>query len=234
MKKCLYLLLMPLVLTFSCKETEPEPTPQPVEGKITLKDESSVVLSDEGDSKQVAFSATLRWTAASSENWLTVEPVSGEAGDAVVTLRAGANADYDPRTATVTLTCEKDTKTIQVTQKQKGALLLTESTIPVGAEGGSVIIVAKANAEVGAAIDPSATGWISNLTTKGLVDYTFEFSIKENTSEEPRSGAIVFSNAYGSETVTIEQAGFQPEYNVYGSVTCNGAGVPDVLISDGI
>lgn len=234
MKKHLYLFLIPLALTFSCKETEPEPTPQPVEGKITLKDESSVVLSDEGDSKQVAFSATLRWTAASSENWLTVEPRSGEAGDAVVTLRAGANADYDPRTATVTLTCDKDTKTIQVTQKQKGALLLTEPSIHVGPEGGSVFITAKANAEVGAAIDPSATGWISNLTTKGLVDYTFEFSIKENTSEEPRSGAIVFSNAYGSETVTIEQAGFQPEYNVYGSVTCNGAGVPDVLISDGI
>lgn len=232
MKKYLYLFILPLVLTFSCKE--PEPEPQPVEGKITLKSESSVVLSDDGDSKQVAFSATLGWTAASSESWLAVEPKSGEAGDVAVTLKAGANTAYDARTATVTLTCDKDTKTIQVTQKQKGALLLTESSIPVGAEGGPVTITVKANADVTAAIDPAAASWITNVTTKGLVDYGFNFAVAANPDETPRSGKIVFSNSYGSETVTIQQEALDVEYNVFGQVTCDGAGVPDVLISDGI
>ena len=232
MKKYLYLFILPLVLTFSCKE--PEPEPQPIEGKITLKSESSVVLSDDGDSKQVAFSATLGWTAASSESWLTVEPKSGEAGDVAVTFKAGANTAYDARTATVTLTCDKDTKTIQVTQKQKGALLLTESSIPVGAEGGPVTITAKANADVTAAIDPAAASWITNVTTKGLVDYGFNFEVAANPDETPRSGKIVFSNSYGSETVTIQQEALDVEYNVFGQVTCDGAGVPDVLISDGI
>lgn len=232
MKKYLTLLLIPLALTVSCKE--PEPQPEPVKGAITLKTDASLILSDEGESKQVAFSATLDWTATSSEAWLTVEPRSGQAGEATVTLKAGANAAYDPRSATVTLTCGEDKKTIQVTQKQKGALLLTGNKISVGAEGETITVTAKANSNVSAAIDPAAAGWITNVTTKGLIDYNFTFEIKANPDETPRSGRIVFSNESGSETVTVEQDGVEKEYNVYGKVTCDGTGVPDVLISDGI
>ena len=223
MKRYLYLFLLPLVLTFSCgeePEPEPQPKPEPVEGKIILKAESSAIFADEGGSKQIAFSATLGWTAASSEGWLTVEPKSGEAGDATVTLKAAANADYDSRSATVTLTCDKDTKTIQVTQKQKGALLLTETSIPVSADGTTVTIIAKANADVKAAIDPEAASWISNVTTKGLLDYEYFFEIAANPDQTPRSGKIVFSNTYGSETVTIQQEAASPKpvaEFVYGS-----------------
>ena len=230
MKKVLFLSLILLGLTACDKD---KPVVKPVEGKISLKSETSIVLSDDADSKQATFSATLAWTAASSESWLSVEPGSGEAGDATITISAGKNENYDPRTATVTLTCDKDTKTIQVTQKQKGALLLTESTIPVGAEGGTVVIVAKANANVSASIDAAAKEWISDITTKALTDYSFQFDVKANESEEARSGNIVFSNEYGSETVTIEQAAQTPA-NVFGKVTCNGNGVKDVLVSDGI
>lgn len=230
MKKVLFLSLILLGLTACDKD---KPVVKPVEGKISLKSETSIVLSDDADSKQATFSATLAWTAASSEGWLSVEPGSGEAGDATITISAAKNENYDPRTATVTLTCDKDTKTIQVTQKQKGALLLTESTIPVGAEGGTVVIVAKANANVSASIDAAAKEWISDITTKALTDYSFQFDVKANESEEARSGQIVFSNEYGSETVTIEQAAQTPA-NVFGKVTCNGTGVKDVLVSDGI
>ena len=238
MKKYLSLLLMPIALFWACKE-EPNPPVEPpvVVGEITLQSPDPIVLSDEGDSKQVAFGATLAWTAASADAWLTVEPRSGEAGEALtVTVRAAANEAYDPRTTTLTLTCGDDSKTVQVTQKQKGALLLTESTIPVEADGKVVTITAKANANVSAAIDEAAKAWISDVTTKALVDYVFEFNIAANTEESPRSGQIVFSNEYGSETVTIEQEGYVPPIpsNVTGRVTCNGAGVPDVLVSDGI
>ena len=230
MKKVLFLSLILLGLTACDKD---KPVVKPVEGKISLKSETTIVLSDDADSKQATFSATLAWTAASSESWLSVEPRSGEAGDATITISAAKNENYDPRTATVTLTCDKDTKTIQVTQKQKGALLLTESTIPVGAEGGTVVIVAKANANVSANIDAAAKEWISDITTKALTDYSFQFDVKANESENARSGNIVFSNEYGSETVTIEQAAQAPA-NVFGKVTCNGNGVKDVLVSDGI
>ena len=229
---------MPVLLLCGCEEENlPEPTPTPTEtGKVEIKTDGPIVLSDEGGSEQIAFSATLEWEASSNKNWLKVEPGSGEAGeDITITLTAGENQDYDPKTATVTISSGVSSKMIQVTQKQKGALVLTESSIPVGAEGKTVSITAKANANVSATVDQAAKDWISDVTTKGLVDYVFEFSITANEDESPRSGNIVFSNEYGSETVTIQQEGKKEvPFNVYGKVLCDGEGVPDVLISDGI
>ena len=152
MKKYLCFLLVPFVLTLACNKPEQEDEETEVEtevkGKITLGAQGNIVLSNEGESKQIDFSATKDWTASSSEDWLTVEPRSGQKGDVAITVSASANADYSPRSATVTIVCGEDSQCIEVMQKQKGALLLTESTIPVGAQGGIVTITAKANSNV--------------------------------------------------------------------------------------
>ena len=146
MKKYLYLLLMPLLAIVSCDK--PEPEPEPVVGKITLTSEDSYVFSDEGDSHQVEFTATLEWTATASENFVTVEPKSGQSGENAITIKMGANPNYEQRTATVTIACGEDKQTINLTQKHKGALLLTDSVLQVAAEGGMVTIVAKATSNV--------------------------------------------------------------------------------------
>lgn len=227
MKKLFLLsLLASAALTFAgCEKPEPEqpeepnqeqpapenPEPDPEPGKITLKSDEALTFTDEAGSQEIKFDATLEWTASASESFVTVSPASGEKGEATVTVTVAANESYDPRTATVTLTCGEDTKTIQITQKQKGALLLTESTLTVAAEGGKVTIVAKANSNVTAAVAEGAQAWITEIKTKGLVDYNFEFEVAANEAEQPRTGQIVFTNESGSETITIEQAGAQPK-----------------------
>ena len=193
-------------------QEQEEPTPEPVVGAISLSSTEAIVLSDEGGSQEITFAATLEWTAESSAEFVTVEPASGEAGDAVVTVTVGANEDYDPRTATVTLTCGEDVKTVNLTQKQKGALLLTESAFTVAAEGQVITVLAKANSNVTYSITADAQSWITPaVDTKGLIDYSFNFQIAANESEQPRTGQIVFSNEAGNETVTIEQAGAEPK-----------------------
>ena len=198
-----------IVFTNETGETETitlEQAGTPIVGKITLQGEDAFTVSDEGGQLEVAFNATLGWTASSSEEFVTVEPKTGEAGDVSVTLTVAENDSYDPRTATVTLTCDEDVKTIEITQKQKGALLFTESTIAVSAEGGNVEVVAKANSNVTYAIADDAKAWISEL--KGLVEYKFNFIVTVNESELARTGQIVFTNETGqTETVTIQQAG---------------------------
>ena len=206
MKKCLYLLLLPLLVLASCQEPEPEQ----VAGEITLLTENVLEFSDDGESHQVAFEATLDWTASASEDFVTLEPRSGQAGEAAVTIKIGENPEFEPRTATVTITCGEDSETIQITQKQMGALLLTESTINVASEGGKVTVVAKATSNVTAAIAEDAKAWLSEAKTKGLSDYNFEFEVAPNESEQSRSGKIVFTNETDSETITIRQAGVEP------------------------
>ena len=238
MKKYLNLLVIALLAIISCENPQLEPEQDPVVGKITLKSDAAIVLSDEGSGEQVEFTATLDWKAVSDQEWLTVTPKAGLAGDASVTMSAEKNTLEESRNAIVTLTCGEDTKTIEVTQKQAGALLLTQSSIEVAAEGGTVTITAKSNSNATASVDASAMTWITEVKTKALVEYIFNFEIAANESEMPRNGKIIFSNADGKrETVTIEQAGVvvEPEvtYNIFGQVTCNGEGVADVLVSDG-
>ena len=202
------LLTLPM-LTFCAKEEAQEPTPETV-GKIELSGESSVVLSDEGDSYQVPFTATLDWTASSDAEFLTVEPVSGQAGENAITLRVEKNPSYEERTATVTLTCGEDVKTISVAQKKSGAILLTESTISVEAVGGKVTVVAKATSNVTYKIDDACAEWVKAPSKSGLTEYSFDFVVLANESEYPRTGQIVFTNETGNkETITIRQAGVE-------------------------
>ena len=238
MKQHLNLLVIALLAIVSCEKPQLEPEQDQVVGKITLESDAAIVLSDEGSSEQVEFTATLDWKAVSDQEWLTVMPKAGMAGDASVTMSAEKNTLEESRNAIVTLSCGKDTKTIEVTQKQAGALLLTQSSIEVAAEGGTVTITAKSNSNATASVDASAMTWITEVKTRALVEYIFNFEIAANESEMPRNGRIIFSNADGKrEVVTIEQAGVvvEPEvtYNIFGQVTCNGEGVADVLVSDG-
>lgn len=223
-----------MALTFACEE--PEIDIEPIdEGTITLKSDDAIVLPDEGGSATVEFAATLEWTAEADFEWLSVKPGSGEAGDVTITVSVGANQDYDPRKANVTIKCGKASRSIKVTQKQKGALMLTESPVQVEAKGGKITIIAKGNSEVTAKVDAASMSWITDVTSKALRDYSFDFQIAPNTEETSRSGSIVFSNEAGSETVVINQDGADAVVpNVYGCVRCAGAGVPGVLISDGV
>ena len=237
MKKFLYLLLMPLLVLASCEK--PEPEPEPVVGKITLLSDDTFVFSDDGESHQVAFEATLDWEASASAEFVTLEPKSGQAGEAAVTIKIGENTEYEERTATVTITCGEDSKTINLTQKHKGALLLTESTLNVAAEGGMVTIVSKTTSNVTYAIDSQCAEWVKEPGKAGLTEYNFDFMVMPNESEQPRTGKIVFTNEENkTETITIQQAGVyvEPEVtaNVKGKVTCNGVGLADVLVSDGV
>ena len=200
--------LMLPVFVFCAKNPELEPEPEQVKGEITIVGETSLVFSDEGESQQVAFTATLDWKASVDQDFVTIEPKTGQRGDAAVTIKMTQNPDYEVRTATLTLTCGEDTKTVQLTQKQKGALILEEPTINVEAEGGRITITAKATADVTASVAPAAQEWISEVKLKNsMKDYDFEFEIAPNESEYPRSGQINFTSDNKKEVITIKQAG---------------------------
>lgn len=188
-----------------------QPTPEPVAGEITLQGEESLLFTCEGGSKNVSFEATLEWAATVDADFVTVGPAAGEAGEARVTIAVDENTTYDARTATVTLTCGEDVKTIQVTQKQVGALFITEKNYSVAAEGGVVTVAAQASFAVEVEIEEAAQAWIvRSVTPSALEDYTFQFEVAANESEDPRTAQIVFSTETGSETVTIAQAGAEP------------------------
>ena len=203
-----FLLLLTLVLAFACQGKEqpadnvtPEPPKTPA--SITALSPSALSFSDEGGSQSVSFTSALAWTASSDAGWVTVSPASGAAGKVEIQVSAAANGDYDGRTATLTVKSEDVSATLSVSQKQKGALIISPLAYTVTAEGETLSIGVKANSGVTAA---SSVNWIQVVSTRGLEESVFQLTVAANEAYDPRTGTVTFTNEAGSETVTVEQA----------------------------
>ena len=204
-------------LALSCDKAEedlpkPEPTPEDttpavVEGEITLSEELStqgLVFASDASELSLGFTASKTWSASAGEvSWISLDPAAGEAGTVTVKVKVKANEDYDQRTASITLVCDKASKKVPVTQVQKDALVLAPETIQVPAEGKELEIRLQTNVEVTARPD---VDWIAATGTKALAEKTFSFVVAPNEADQAREGHIVFSSTAGSQTITVAQA----------------------------
>ena len=63
------------------------------------------------------------WSVTVSDSWLTVTPLSGSKGRTTITISAPANDNTENRSATVTVTAEKVSQTLAVTQSGRPAVV---------------------------------------------------------------------------------------------------------------
>ncbi len=203
-----FLLLLTLVLAVACQGKEQPadnstPETQKTPASITSFIPSSLSFSEEGGTQAVSFTSALAWTVSSDADWITVSPASGAAGKVEIQVSAAANGNYDGRTATLTVKSEAVSATLSVSQKQKGALILSATSFSVPAEGETLSVVVKANSGVTAT---SSADWIQVVSTRALEESEFRLTVAANEAYEPRTGTVAFANEAGSETVTVEQA----------------------------
>lgn len=134
-----------------------------------------------------------------SADWLTLS-----AGKLLV----AANETYDSRLAVVTFKVGEKTYSLTVMQAQKDAIVLTDNTISVGADGGEVPFVVKANVAVDAASD---VAWITVApATKGLEEKPYVVTVAANESTEAREGKITFSSGELKQVVSVTQDAAAP------------------------
>ena len=185
----------------------------PKQPEITLN-ATAADFSTDGGSDEITFTSSAAWTAevinSRADAWCSINPTSGEAGNAKITVTTTANDTPDDRTASIIIKAGSASKTINISQKQKDALTVTASKFEVGAEGGEVTIEVKANIDFEYAIEESAKEWITYQTTRAIKTSTLVFKVAENESEEKRECKIVIKSGEFNETVTIYQAGSTP------------------------
>ena len=208
MKGLLFPLLLTSFLALACQGKEqPADPPTPVDGKtpasVSSLSQSSLTYSDAGGTQTVSFTSALSWTVSSDADWVTVSPASGAAGKVEIQVVAASNDGYDGRSATLTVKSEDVSATIAVSQKQKGALILSDLAYTVPAEGETLSIVVKANSDVKAS---SAVEWIQVVSTRSLEESVFQLTVAANAAYDPRTGTVTFTNEAGSEVVTVSQA----------------------------
>ena len=154
MKNLLTYLLAILVFV-ACSESGPENGGSggggqeiPKQPEITLST-TAADFSTDGGSNVITFTSSEAWTAevinSRADDWCSIEPTSGPAGSARITITTKENDTPNDRTASIVIKAGTTSKTINVSQKQKDALTVTSSKFEVSAEGGEITIEVKAN-----------------------------------------------------------------------------------------
>ena len=185
----------------------------PKQPEITLST-TAADFSTDGGSNVITFTSSEAWTAevvnSRADEWCSIEPTSGPAGSAKITVTTTENDTPDDRTASIIIKAGTASKTINVSQKQKDALTVTSSKFEVSAEGGEVSIEVKANIDFEYTIEESAADWVEYKATRALKTSNLVFEVKENDDTDKREAKIVISSNDMEEVVTIYQEGSEP------------------------
>ena len=219
MKKLLYTLFAALMLV-ACSNSGTDDGGSNNSGgnqnnqpEITLNVTTSNFATD-GGSNIISFTTPVAWTAEiinmRADAWCKVEPLSGGAGTAYITVTTTPNDTPDDRSASIVIKAGTVSKTITVSQKQKDALTVTASKFEVGNNGGEVAIEVNANIEFSYAIEDASKEWITYNSTRAMQSSTLVFDVAKNEKVKKREGKVVISSGAFQETITIYQDGETP------------------------
>lgn len=197
----------------SCGDDELDKKPlEPVIDEITISD-ASFDFEANGGEKTLSFSTNRDWTAslantANGENWCTVTPLNGKAGDNNIQIRVAANKGYDDRNVSFTIAAGGTSRTVIINQKQQDALTLTANKFEVGKNGGKINVEVKANIQYEVIISETSKSWISqSAKTRGLTTNNLSFDIEPSEEYDKRTGEIIIQSGELSETVHVYQSG---------------------------
>lgn len=201
MKRMSSMLAAVMLLVSSCFLFEKTPDIE-FEGGVTPQ----VSFDKAGGQSSVQFNATAEWTAESSESWCVVSPVSGEAGDITLTVRAAANDTPDGRSAVVRLSCGEVEKTITVDQAQKDMVMLSVPSLEIGEEGGDFPVAVSCNVPLSGRV-LKGDAWIAYVGTKAMHSEQHLIRVQANDTEDARTGEIEFYNVEAgvSARLTVSQ-----------------------------
>lgn len=222
MKKLLYVLFIMLSVVACKKPTPPSPGTDPNNGggggggtttqpTITLQDNTVPMFSGEGGQHDIIFTSTADWTVniiSSQDNWCTVEPKSGAAGNAKITVNVAPNNSSAERSASVIIKAGDTSKTVIV--RQKGvAINLMQYSYYVDYAAETIAIEVMGSVDVTIEI-PEDASWVTQNSTQDTSANIYYFDIAENEVESSRETTITFRNGESSATAYIYQNGMYP------------------------
>lgn len=210
MKK-IALLLIAAVAAFACQKPATEAP------EITVKTTDLTIPVDGTEDMVVAFNAPEAWTAAIKEtqDWCSIAPSSGAAGDASITIIALENEAEEERSVTLVITAGAVVKEVVLTQE---AVFVPRITVtPEGANfeatGGAATFNVEANVEY--TVSVAENDWLTYTQDGDALNFT----AAANTSLNERSVSVtITASDYAEVTASfsVAQAGLANlDYNTF-------------------
>lgn len=172
----------------------------------------SVSIGAEGGNFEIVLGHNIDYSYDILSNW--IKPASTKAfTEETVTFTAEANTSFNVRVgaiqfkgkdadgnelkANVIISQAGETRTIILGAKEK----------TISSKGETFDVEIQSNIDVVVSIDNKAVEWIEEVSSKTMSTSSYRFKVSENTSHDPRTGGITFSDPDSdvSETLTITQ-----------------------------
>ncbi len=212
------MLVIAATIFTACSE-EPDLTKKtPTEEIISFEggETPKPVISSDGGQTTIYFTAAKPWTATvntsrDGDDWISVSPTSGEAGNAEIHIITLKNESYDERNALVEIKCGGQSFRFTVTQKQIDAILMSSDKQEIDCGGGTINIDFEANVTPVVTIAEEDRSWIkAQAASRAMSPYRLTLEIAENEVEEPRVGTVAVKAGSREEYVKIYQYGSGP------------------------
>ena len=146
-------------------------------------------------------------------DWITDEAITRGMSSHTLNYIIAPNEEYDNRTAEI-IFYDKNSElkdTLKIAQTQKDAIIISQTTYEVDAEGGSIEVKLLCNIEY--QLTMPEVDWIRQIETRALTEHTLLFNISKNSTDS-RSARIIISNKDTTinDTLTIKQ------HSAYGDI----------------
>lgn len=162
-------------------------------GAILLLSQNEYTVSDAGDTISVDIKSNVEYGVQMPDvDWITDEASSRGMSSHTLKYIIAANEGYDSRSAEIVFYDKNsDLKdTLKVVQAQKDAIVISQKTYNVKAEGETIEV--KLSANVDFEVTMPEVDWVKQVSSRALKEHTFYFKVAENEGEDSRSAEIIY------------------------------------------
>lgn len=160
-------------------------------------------------SKTILLNTNCDWVVSNVPAWLSVDPASGGAGAATITMTADSNQIIEPLAASLLFSgCNGQAEqTLNVTQDAAAPVLVIapdQLVFPAAGETKTITLLANCDWSIG-----NIPAWLSiDPTAGGAGAFTITITANTNVSLEQLSAMIIFTGCSGqaSQLLTVSQA----------------------------
>ncbi len=191
-----------LACLVSCSKDGTE-TQKPDDPETLSMDVTPITVSNVATTKSIVITNNYDWAIYSNASWCKLSTTYGSKGQSTVELQIEENTTYDDRSAIITVQGQIECLTLNVTQRQKDALVISKTEYEVSANSGEIEVELNTNATYEITVN---SNWIHKVDAgRGLTTNKVKFIIDQHTGYDDRTGIISVKGANGTTTITVIQ-----------------------------
>ena len=183
-------------------------------GAIILLSQNEYTVGDAGETISVDIKSNVEYGVQMPDvDWITDEASSRGMSSHTLNYVIAPNEGYDSRTAEIIFYDKNsDLKdTLKVVQAQKDAIVISQKTYEVEAEGETIEV--KLSANVDFEVTMPEVDWITQTESRALKEHMLYLIVAKNEGEDSRNAEVIFTNKDSGldEKIVVTQQGNIPQ-----------------------